>query len=444
VTHTQTSLRSQATTATRTFFISGFGTALEFYDFIIYGLGAAIVFPAIFFPSFDEMVGTLVAFAAFGTGFIARPLGGVVFGHFGDRIGRKSMLVLTLVMMGSSTFLIGCLPSYAAIGIVAPILLVLLRLLQGFAAGGEWGGASLFGIENAPQNRRGLWGSFTSAGIGIGSLFGSIVFTIISLFPTETVHAWAWRVPFWLGGLLVLVGLVARLRMPQEQSRADRAPRIPLLESIKHNPRQMLLAIGVAFGYNTLAYIGSIFAVTYATERGYTDTQSLVLGVIGSIAFMLAAPLMGLLSDRVGRKRVVIFGALAYAAFGFVAYPAMDTQLLWLAGLATIVVNVLMAAPQGCIPAFLGEQFPNSTRYSSISATYQTGAALGGGTASSIAAALFIAFDGNPIGVELYTLAAAVVLALCAWRLRETSKVPTADLGAPERRLDLTPTAALV
>ncbi|WP_406314616.1 MFS transporter [Streptomyces sp. NBC_00118] len=423
-------LKSQVATATRTFFISGFGTALEFYDFIIYGLAAAIVFPSVFFPGFDHTVGTLVAFAAFGSGFVARPLGGIVIGHFGDRIGRKSMLILTLVIMGSSTFLIGCLPGYRSVGVAAPVMVVALRLIQGFAAGGEWGGASLYGIENAPEDRRGLWGSFTSAGIGIGSLFGTGVFALITLLPQEDLKAWAWRVPFWLGGLLVLIGVVARSRMPQEERRAEHAPRVPILDSIRRHPRQMLLAIGVAFGYNTLAYIGSIFTVTYAEELGYDYTESLLLQVAGSIAFTVAVPLMARLSDRVGRKPVVILGTLAYGAFFFAYFPMVNGHVLALATVAYVLVNVLMAAPQGCIPAFLGEQFPGCTRYSSISATYQTGAALGGGTAATAATALLLAFDGDPIGVGLYSGAAAVVLALCAWGLRETFKVPTAELGS--------------
>ncbi|MEV7568995.1 MFS transporter [Streptomyces tanashiensis] len=424
-------LKARAARGTRTFLISGFGTALEFYDFIIYGLAAAIVFPAVFFPSFDRTVGTLVAFAAFGSGFIARPLGGIVIGHFGDRIGRKSMLILTLLIMGGSTFLIGCLPSYGTLGIAAPVMLVALRLVQGFAAGGEWGGASLFGIENAPEDRRGLWGSFTSAGIGIGSLFGTGVFTLISLLPEDQLEAWAWRLPFWLGGVLVLVGVLARSRMPQEERRTESAPRVPILDSIRRHPRQMLLAIGVAFGYNTLAYIGTIFTVTYAEERGYSYTESLLLQVAGSVAFTIAVPVMALLSDRKGRKPVVILGTLAYAAFFFVYFPLVDGHVLVLATLAYVLVNVLMAAPQGCIPAFLGEQFSAATRYSSISATYQTGAALGGGTAATAATALFIAYDNNPIGVGLYSGAAALVLVLCAWGLRETFRVPTARLGEP-------------
>ncbi|MFH9725411.1 MFS transporter [Streptomyces sp. NPDC017254] len=228
---------------------------------------------------------------------------------------------------------------------------------------------------------------------------------------------------------MVLVGVVARNRMPHEESRAERAPRVTILESVKRHPRQMLLAIGVAFGYSTLAYIGTIFTMTYAEERGYGYTESLLLQVAGSIAFTLAVPAMATLSDRRGRKPVVILGTLAYAGFFFVYFPLVDGHVLGLATLAYVLVSVLMAAPQGCIPAFLGEQFPAATPYSSISATYQTGAALGGGTAATAATALFIAYDNNPIGVGLYSAAAALVLVLCAWGLRETFRVPTAELG---------------
>ncbi|MGF9662064.1 MFS transporter [Arthrobacter crystallopoietes] len=424
---------AQATTAVRTFFISGFGTALEFYDFIVYGLAAALVFPVLFFPATDRLTGTLVAFAAFGAGFIMRPLGGIVVGHFGDRIGRKTMLVMTLLLMGASTFLIGCLPTYENVGVLAPVLLVALRLVQGFAAGGEWGGASLFGIENSPENRRGLWGSFTSTGIGIGSLFGTSVFTVMTLLPESALTAWAWRVPFWLGGLLVLVGIIARRRMPHEHVNKKQAPRVPLLAAIKRHPRQMLLAIGVAFGYNTIAYIGSLFTVTYTEERGYTDTQSLLFQVAGSIAFMIAAPFMGLLSDRIGRKKVIAGGAAIYGIFFFLFFSLVDSHIIFLATVAFILVNLFMAMPQGCIPAFLGEQFSRESRYSSISATYQTGAALGGGTAASIATALFIAFNRDSLGIVLYSGAACLVLALCVLGLRETYKVPTAELGEEKK-----------
>ncbi|KHK98033.1 major facilitator transporter [Microbacterium mangrovi] len=427
---TEAPATTQRLTAGRVFAVSGMGTALEFYDFIIYGMAAALVFPAVFFPTADPLVGTLVAFLAFGVGFIARPLGAVVFGHFGDRVGRKPVLVLTLLIMGTSTFLIGCLPTYAAVGALAPVLLVVLRLVQGFAAGGEWGGSSLFGVENAPENRRGFWGSFTSTGIGLGSLAGSFVFLVLGLIPGLSLAAGAWRIAFWLGGALVVVGLIARTRMPDEKIDTKSAPRVPLLAAIKRKPKQMLLAIGVSFGYNTIAYIGSIFTITYALDRGYSDTESLVFQIVGGAAFMLAAPVMGFLSDRVGRKWLVAGGAVAYALFFFAYLGIVDSMVLVAAIVANILCNVFMAMPQGTIPAFLGEQFSQEFRYSSISTTYQIGAALGGGTAAPIATALLLGFHGDSLGVALYSTFACVVIALCALGLRETSKVPTAQLGA--------------
>lgn len=416
-------------TALRTFFISGLGTSLEFYDFIIYGFAASLVFPQLFFPDADPLTGTLFSFAAFGAGFVARPLGGIVVGHFGDRIGRKAMLVLTLLLMGLSTFLIGCLPTYDAVGVFAPALLVFLRLVQGFAAGGEWGGASLFGIENAPENRRGLWGSFTSMGIGLGSVFGTIVFLGLAAIPGAELADGTWRIAFWLGGLLVIVGLIARSRMPEEKIEKDKAPRVPLLAAIRRHPKQMLLAIGVAFGYNTVAYVGTIFAMTYTLQRGWNDNETLVFQLVGSVGFVTAAPLMALLSDRIGRKKVVIGGALVYGVFFFAFLGTVDSGVLALAIAGNILMSVFMAMPQGVIPAFLGEQFSKESRYSSISTTYQIGAALGGGTAAPIATALFIAFGKDSLGVALYSGAACLLLALCALGLRETFRVPTAQLG---------------
>ncbi|GAA3712129.1 MFS transporter [Zhihengliuella alba] len=415
--------------ARRIFMVSGFGTALEFYDFTVYGLAAALVFPQLFFPSFDPLVGTVIAFAAFGSGFLARPLGGIVFGHFGDKYSRRTVLIVTLMLMGAATFLIGCLPTYQVLGAWAPILLVALRLLQGFSAGGEWGGASLTGVENAPENRRGLFGSFTSMGIGIGSLVGSAAFMLVTLLPEEALQTYGWRIPFWVGGALVIVGLIARAKLPQEAKRESDTVKVPLLVAIRQHPKQILLAIGVAYGYNTLAYIGSIFTVTYAEHRDYSSTISLLLQVVGAAVFVAAAPTMAILSDKYGRKKVIGWGTVAYALFFFAFFPLVDTHIAWLVVVAYALVNVFMAAPQGCIPAFLSEQFPAATRYSAISTTYQTGAAIGGGTAATVAAALFAAMDQNPIGVALYTAAAAAVLVFCASRLRETYRVETQHLG---------------
>lgn len=418
-----------AISARRIFMIAGFGTALEFYDFTVYGLAAALVFPKLFFPDFDPLVGTIIAFAAFGSGFLARPLGGIVFGHFGDKHSRRTVLITTLTIMGASTFLIGCLPSYQSLGIAAPILLVGLRLLQGFSAGGEWGGASLTGVENAPEQRRGLFGSFTSMGIGLGSLIGSGVFALLTLMPEDLLFSFGWRIAFWLGGALVVVGLFARRRMPEEKPAADAHKGAPLLEALRKHPKQILLAIGIAYGYNTIAYIGSIFTVTYAEQRDYSPTVSMLLQVVGAAVFVISAPIMGALSDRYGRKKVIGWGTAIYAAVFFMFFPMVDAHIAWMVILAYALVNIFMAAPQGCIPAFLSEQFPRETRMSAISATYQTGAALGGGTAATAAAALFTFMGGNPLGVGLYTAFAALVLILCAAGLRETYKVKTRDLG---------------
>lgn len=420
----------QPLTARRAFFISGFGTALEYYDFSIYGLAAALVFPAVFFPDMDPLIGTLVAFAAFGTGFVARPLGGIVLGHFGDKIGRKPVLVLTLIIMGLSTFLIGCLPGYNTIGVIAPILLVVLRLLQGFAAGGEWGGASLVGIEAAPDGRRGLWGSFTSMGIGLGTLLGASVFAFISALAGGQMVEFAWRIPFWVGGVLVLVGLVARLRMPREEIVvADKAPRVPLLAAIKSRPKQMILAIGVSYGYNTIAYIVSVFFLSYIAKNGYESTEALIFQVISSIALIFSALFCGYLSDKFGRKRVMVSGASLLILFFFVFFPLVQLHIMGLTLLTFFVVGLITGAAQGPIPAFLGEQFPAETRFSAISATYQIGAAVGGGTASMIATALLIAMDGSTLGVSIYAAAAATVLGLCALGLRETSKLTGTEVN---------------
>ncbi|QBR03345.1 MFS transporter [Paraburkholderia pallida] len=431
-----TSRALSARAALRAFCVSGMGTALEFYDFVIYGMAAALVFPQVFFPSLDRLTATLVAFGAFGAGFLARPLGGVLFGHFGDKVGRQKVLVTTLLLMGASSFLIGCLPGYASIGAAAPVLLILLRLIQGFAAGGEWGGAALFGIEHAPAGRRGLWGSFTSMGIGVGGIIGDIVFGAVSAGAHGDLASFAWRIPFWLGGLLVLVGLYARMQSGAHAAASHaHDAKMPLLEAIRQRPRELLLCTGIAFGYITIAYIGSTFFLAYATDIGYSSTQALVFDLALSVAIVLSAPLFGHLSDKLGRRTVMICGAAVMTAGMFAFFALVGMKSVPLAFLAYVLVGAFMGMTQGPIPAFLGEQFPQAMRYSGISASYQIGAALGGGTASSAATAILIATHHNALAVALYGALALALVAFCSYALKETATLTMAEIDeqTPDR-----------
>jgi MFS family permease len=416
--------------ALKTFLVSGIGTALEYYDFLIYGLAAGLVFNVAFFPGESPAIGTLYAFAAFGTGFLARPLGGIIIGHFGDRIGRRPMLVLTLLTMGASTLAIGFLPTFETIGFWAPVLLVLLRLVQGFAAGGEWGGASLFGIENAPERRRGLFGSFTSMGIGLGTFLGILVFAITSAVAGGDLVEFAWRVPFWLGGALVIVGLVARLTMPREEA-VEIAPKatIPLVEMFRTKPKQIALVLGVSYGYNTIAYIGFTFFLSYLTSLGYESTQALLAQLAYSGVLIFSAPLFALWSDVIGRRKVMIIGGVAMGVFLFAYFPMVGTMSIVMATIAFAITGLLTGITQGPIPTFAGEQFPAHLRYSAMSAGYQIGAAIGGGTASFIASWLLLQFDDGATAVAVYGAFAMLVLVLCSLGLRETSRLSTAEIN---------------
>jgi MHS family shikimate/dehydroshikimate transporter-like MFS transporter len=395
-------------------FASFIGTTIEWYDFFLYGTAAALVFNRLFFPTFDPLMGTLAAFGTYAVGFFARPIGGIVIGHYGDRIGRKSMLVLTLLIMGVATFLIGLLPTYEQIGPWAAVGLVVLRVAQGFGVGGEWGGAVLMAVEHASPGRRGFYGSWPQTGVAAGLLASTAVFAVFSRLPEAQFMAWGWRVPFLVSALLVVVGLVIRVRILETPAFArmkleSREVRQPVVEVLRTYPKEVLLAMGARFAENGAFYIYSVFALTYATQQVHMDRQIVLDGIlIGAGLELLAIPFFGALSDRVGRRPVYLFGAVMTALTAFPLFWLLDTAsppLVWLA-LAVVFVfaHAAMYGPQA---AFLAELFGTRVRYSGASLGAQLAAVIAGGTSPFIATLLLARYGRTALA--LYVMAMALV-----------------------------------
>jgi metabolite-proton symporter len=418
---------------TRVVVASFVGTMIEWYDFFLYGTAAALVFNQLFFPTLDPLAGTMASFATYSVGFFARPVGGVVFGHFGDRMGRKSMLVTTLTLMGLATFLIGVLPTYAHIGVAAPVLLVLLRFIQGFGVGGEWGGAVLMAVEHGHAGRRGWYASWVQAGVPAGLLLATAVFELFSLLPESAFLSWGWRVPFLLGIALLGVGLFIRLQVFEsplfaKMRDAKQQHGVPLFEVLRRYPRNVVLAMGARFAENGCFYVFTVFVLTYATTRLGVARTAILNGVLlASAVQFFVIPVFGMLSDRVGRRPVYLAGAVGLAVFAFPFFWLVDTGSTTWIGLAIVIgllVHAAMYAPQA---AFFSELFGTGVRYTGASIGYQLASPLAGGLAPLISMALLEKSGGEPWPIAVYLIVLAAITLVSVWLAAETHRASLGD-----------------
>ena len=402
---------------------SGIGTTIEWYDFFIYGTAAAVVFAPQFFPQVSEFAGTLLAFGTFGIGFIARPLGGIVMGHFGDRIGRKSMLVWSLMLMGISTFLIGLLPTYAQIGIWAPVLLTTLRFVQGFALGGEWAGAVLMAVEHAPAGRRGHYGSFVAMGLPGGIILSNLVFLIVSTsFAPGQFASHGWRVPFLASGVLVAVGLWVRLGVAEspafaEVQRSQGTSRTPIVDVIRRDAGTVALAAGSYVGISAIGYVVLVYYVSYATRQlGVSLPMTLLLLIVAAVACAFAIYAFGSRSDRIGRRRIMRWGAAALVVSAGAFFPLIYTGSIPAIALALTAMLVVQGAYIGTQPVMFADLFPTNVRFSGASMSLQLGAIVAGAPAPFIATALY-QLRGDTLLITVYMVVMALVAFACTMRL---------------------------
>ncbi|GAA0491982.1 MFS transporter [Streptomyces olivaceiscleroticus] len=411
------------------------GSALEYYDFFIYGSAAALVFPKVFFDPSDPATATLISLATFGVAYAARPIGAFFLGHFGDRLGRRKIMVFTLMLMGLSTFLIGCLPTYAQVGTVAPALLVLMRVLQGLSAAGEQASANSMTLEHAPEDRRGYYTSFALNGTQAGQILATLIFIPVAALPDAQLYTWGWRVPFLLSVAVTVVGYVIRRKLSEtpvfEQAAAeDAVARLPLADLLRHHWADVLRVIAAAL-IATVSTIFSVWALAYATDDavGLDKSAMLWVGALANVVALAAIPLWARLSDRIGRKPVFLIGSLGSAVMIFVYLWAVSTgsyPLVLVTGI--LFFGVVYSAANGIWPSFYGEMFPTRVRLSGMAIGTQIGFAVAG-FAVSIAERIAGPAGDNWLGVAAFTAGTCVICSLAVLTGRETYRVPTVLLG---------------
>jgi metabolite-proton symporter len=414
--------------ARRVIVASLIGTSLEWYDFFLYGSAAALVFGKLFFPTFEPLTATLLAFTTYAVGFVARPLGGIVFGHFGDRVGRKKVLVATLILMGAGTFAIGLVPTYATWGVAAPLALITLRFVQGLGLGGEWGGAVVMSLEHGNPRRRGLNASWPQVGVPAGNLLATGVLWAMSLLQSDAAFlSWGWRVPFLLSGLLIIVGLWIRVAVTEsplfaEVEAGGAKARVPLVEVLRRHPRGLLVAMAARVGTDVAFYTFALYVLTYLTRTVHLPkTVALTAVLAGSAVQLVLIPAFGALSDRVGRRPVYALGALAAAGWAFALFPLLDTANKTVIVLAVVVALATHAAMYGPQAAFVAELFSTRLRYSGASMGYQIAGIFGGALAPIIAVEL-VRRTGDAFAVSVYVAAMLAITGVGLLFAPETSR----------------------
>src|ERR1700751_1495531 len=401
------------------------GTVVEWYEFFLYGTAATLVFSKVFFAKGgNDLDAILAAFVTYAVGFAARPLGGIVFGQLGDRYGRKKLLQFSLLLVGTATFLMGCLPTFAQIGYWAPALLVVLRFIQGFAVGGEWGGAVLLVAEHSPNRSRGFWASWPQAAVPVGNMLATAVLLgLTSTLSDAAFLSWGWRVAFWLSAVVVLIGYYIRTKVTdapifleaQRQAEHTKTTRMGVVEVLKRYPRGVFTAMGLRFAENIMYYLVVTFSITYLKVQVHADTSDILWWLLAAHAVhFIAIPLVGRLSDRVGRRPVYFVGALAAGTWGFFAFPMMNSAnylVIMSAIIIGLIIHAIMYAPQ---PAIMAEMFPTRMRYSGVSLGYQVTSIVAGSLAPVISVKLLTIYRSS-VPIALYLAAAAVVTLIAVY-----------------------------